>query len=680
MFLQLCLLAAGFHFGRRRMARAQAQEPTVDETALAVPAAPAPDQATVRMREEVQAEFDLSLVCMGLATVSMRMLPQLRLLSGAMALAAGVPTMQRARERLVDERHIGADALDSLCILTSVAGGYYGFAAFLSVLSAGGRKLRILTEHSVHDSPVESFDHRADYTVWVRRGDAEFGVPLGSLQSGDVAVVEVGGLVPADGVVVDGAALVDDRALTGASQPTARGVGDRVLAASIVVSGRLHIRIEATGRATVAAEIAGQLRRTTAFTDALEADGERLADAIALPTLALAAFAYPLVGPQGSAALLNTNFLGDMQVFTPLSALGFLRRAARDGVRIKDGRTLQRLLAVDTVVFDKTGTLTLGQLRVRSVDPAPGVDADDIVRLAAAAELGQSHPIARAIVDEARRRAIDVAAADDVALELGHGLTARVDARTIRVGSRRFMTSHGVHLPGAAVRADDDHLHIASHVYVAADTDLLGVLALEPTLHSAVEPVLRDLHARGIAVYLVSGDHAAPTRELAEELALDRWSAEVLPADKARLVAALQAAGRTVCFVGDGLNDCLALDRAAVSVTLHDASPPARHRAQVILDDLAALPALFDTAAEFHRNLHAVACTLGVSAAVSVGVFLTSFRVSAITALYGASMVASLGVVGWPHLGSLAPARPPLPVDEPPPNPDTLHITELTAA
>jgi len=690
MFLQLCLLAAGFHYGRRRLTRAPAQEALAHETALAVPDAPAastaptasdPDPAMVHVHEEVQAEFDLALVCMGLATVSLRLLPQLRLLSGAMVLAAGAPTMQRARERLVDERRLGAEALDTLCILTTVAGGYYGFAAFMALLSAGGRKLRVLTEHSVQDSLAEIHGHHAEHTVWVRRGDAELGLPLAALQAGDIAVVEVGGLVPADGVIVDGAALVDDHILTGASRPTTRGVGERVLAASIVVSGRLHIRIETTGEATVAAEIAGQLRRTTAFTDALEADGQRLADALALPTLALAAFAYPLVGPQGSVALLNTNFLGDMQVFTPLSALGFLRRAAHDGVRIKDGRSLQRLPAVDTVVFDKTGTLTLGRLRVCSVDPAPGVDTDDLVRLAAAAELGQSHPIARALVDEARRRGLDVPAADDPALELGYGLTARVGARTIRVGSRRFMTSHGVDVSDAAVRTDDDHLRIASHVHVAADTDLLGVLALGPTIHPAAEAVLHDLRARGITVYLVSGDHPAPTRELAEALALDRWSAEVLPTDKARLVADLQAAGRTVCFVGDGLNDCLALDQAAVSVTLRDASPPARQRAQVMLDDLAALPALFDAAAEFHRNLYAVARTLGVPAAVGAcGVFLAGFRVPAISALYGASMAVSLGIVGWPHLASLAPEGPPPPVDEPPPDPDTLDITELTAA
>jgi len=601
-------------------------------------------------------------------------------------LAASVPTMQRAHARLVQGRRVGAEALDTVCMATTVAGGYYGFAAFMLLLSAGGDKLRTLTEHSVQDSLVDAFDPHEGRTVWVRRGDVELGVPLASLQVGDVAVVDVGEPVPADGVVVEGLALVDQHALTGASQPVERGVGARILAGGVVVSGRLHVRVETSGQATIAAEVAGRLRRSVAFTDALEADGQRHADAMALPTLALATLACPLVGPQGSVALLNSNFLGDMHVFTPLSALGFLRRAARGGMRIKDGRSLQRLCTVDTVVFDKTGTLTLAALQVRRVDPAPGIAADDVVRLAALAELRQSHPIARAILDEARRRALDLdvdEVAGDPALELGYGLTARVGARTIRVGSRRFMTNHGVRIPGAADRADDGHLRIASRVHVAADTDLLGVIELAEAVHPAAAAVLDHLRARGIELHLVSGDHPAPTRALAEALALPRWTAEALPADKARLVAALQAAGRTVCFVGDGLGDCLALERAAVSVSLRDASPPARASAQVVLDDLAALPALFATAAEFRTNLHDLSRTLGVPAAVGVGgVFLAGFRVPAMTALYGASMVAAFAVAAWPHRDALAPDRPAPSGDAPPPSPPpwTLDITELSAA
>lgn len=674
MFLHLCLLAAGLHYGRRLIARGRS---TSEETAIAAPA-PSQAEAAALVRQEIKAQFDLSLVCMGLATVSRLLLPQLRLLSGAVVLAAGAPIMRRAREQLLDERRVGAEVLDTVCMLTTVAGRHYVSSAFMFFLHAGGRQLRVMTERDVHDSLVDAFGHQTELIVWVRRGEVELGVPLASLQVGDIAVVDAGSLVPADGVVVDGLALVDQHALTGASQPVERGVGERVFAATVVTSGRIHVRVETTGEATVAAEIAGLLGRTAALTDALEADDLRLADALALPTLALATLAYPLVGPQGSVALLNANFLDSMHVFTPLSMLAHLRRAADAGMLIKDGRSLQTLPAVDTVVFDKTGTLTLGQLRVRRVDPAPGVAADDLVRLAAAAEQRQAHPIARAIVDEARRRDLLVAAADSAELELGYGLTARVGRRTIRVGSRRFMANHRVAVPEDPGRPDDDHLRIASRVYVAAGRTLLGALELEPTLRPDVERLVADLRARGLALYLVSGDHPTPTRELAETLGLDRWFAEVLPADKARLVADLQASGRTVCFVGDGLNDCLALERAAVSVSLHGASAPARDSAQIVLDDVAALPALFDAGAELRQTLRELMLSLGVPSAVAVaGVFLAGFRVPAITSLYSVSMLAGLAVAtpSRQHRG-----RADLPAPEPAPDPTIIDISELSAA
>ena len=676
MFLSLCLLAAGLHYGRRWFDRGRTDEP--ETTALAVPS---PAKEAALARQEVETQFDLALVCVGLATVARLFLPQLRLLSGAVVLAASVPTMRRARE-LLAERRVGAEVLDTVVLFTTVAARHYLFSALVLLLDAGSRKLRVLTERTVRDDLADALDQSAARTVWVLRGDAELAVPLASLQVGDIAVVDAGQLVPADGTVVAGLALVDQHTLTGASRPVERGVGERVLATTVVASGRLHVRVETTGAATVAAEIAGVLGRNAAFLDGLAIHDQQVADAMALPTLALGAVAYPLVGPQGSVALLNSSFLDNMRLFTPLTVLGCLRQASAAGALIKDGRSLPALSAVDTVVFDKTGTLTLDRLRVRRVDPVPGVDPDDVVRFAAAAERHQSHPLARAIVDEACRRGLAVDHADAAELELGYGLTARLGERTIRVGSRRFMAAHDVLLPADDL-ADDGHLRVASRVYVASGTALLGVLELEPTLRPDVAALLADLRARGLATHLVSGDHPTPTRELAESLAFEQWSAEALPADKARLVADLQAAGRTVCFVGDGFNDCLALDQARVSVSLHAASPAARDRAQILLDDLAALPVLFDAAAELHRTRRALELTLGLPATVGVvGVFLAGFRVSAITALYSASMTASFVVALGPLHGALLPGRP-APADAPPraPDvPDSLDVTELSAA
>lgn len=611
---------------------------------MSVPRAP-PSPADER--EEILRQFDLSLVCMGLATVTSLFVPQLRALSGVAVLYAGLPIMRRAREMIVDERRVGAEVLDTAGMVTTVATRHYAASALIFFLYAGSRRLRLLTERVVQDSMADAFRRHAEF-VWMQQGDVEVRVPLASVRVGDVVVVDAGAPIPVDGEIVRGLALVDQHALTGEAQPLERGVGDRVFAATVVCSGRIFVRVETAGDATVAAEFAGMLDRTADFTSSLEAQGQQIADRMALPTLALSAAALPFVGPQGSIALLNSSFLDNMRMFIPLSMLQHLRGATDAGVLIRDGRSLHSLTQVDTIVFDKTGTLTHGQLRVRSVHPCGRVDPDEVLRLAAAAEHRQVHPIARAILDEAHRRGIEPPAVEASTVELGFGLCAVHEGRPIRIGSRRFMVAHGIAVADAD--ADARHHRLASHVYVALGDTLLGVLELEPTVRPEVEDLLQGLRDRGFALHLVSGDHEAPTAALAAALGFDRYMSGALPADKARLIDELQAQGRRVCFVGDGINDCLGLRRAAVSVSFDGASPAALDSAQIVLTDLVALPGLFALADAYERDVTRLQWALGLPSALGIaGVLVAGYGVPAMTALYGMSMVAGLGVTFWPR-------------------------------
>ncbi|WAS96623.1 HAD-IC family P-type ATPase [Nannocystis punicea] len=678
MFLQICLLVAGLRYGRKLLDRSPPPEPPPpDEPAPlpAVPARPEPPSAAADEREEIQRQFDLSLVCMGLATVTNLFIPQLRALSGVAVLYAGLPIMRRAWEMIVDEKRVGAEVLDTAGMVTTVATRHYVSSSLMFFLYAGSRRLRLMTERVVQDSMADAFRRHAEF-VWVQQGDVEARVPLASVRVGDVVVVDAGAPIPVDGEVLRGLALVDQHALTGEAQPLERGVGDRVFAATVVCSGRIHIRVETAGDATVAAEFAGMLDRTADFTSSLEAQGQQIADRMALPTLTLGAAALPLVGPQGSIALLNSSFLDSMRMFIPLSMLQHLRSAADAGVLIRDGRSLQSLGQVDTIVFDKTGTLTLGQLRVRRVHPCRGVDPDELLRLAAAAEHRQSHPIARAIVDEASRRGLELPAVEDSTVELGFGLCVVHEGRPIRIGSRRFMVAHDVDVAGVDVDDDAQHLRLASHVYVALGERLLGVLELEPTVRPEIEGLLKSLRDRGFSLHLVSGDHETPTAALADALGFDHYQSGALPADKAQLVTELQARGRRVCFVGDGINDCLALTRAAVSVSFDGASPAALDSAQIVLTDLAALPGLFALADAYERDVRRLKWALGVPSALGIaGVLVAGYGVPAMTALYSVSMVAGLGVTFWPHAPAMGnTAAPGARV------PEDLHAIELPAA
>lgn len=679
MFLHIVAFTAALHFGRRLVrSRHAAPEPEPEDDEAAAPDEPralpaAPPSAAEAARADIDAQFDRGLVCMGVTAATTLLVPQLRALGGVAVLTAGIPMMRRARQRLVEERRVGAELIDTIGLTAAIAARDFMSSAVVFLLYSGIRKLGLDTERAVEASVAELLERR-DETVWLERDGLEVRVALASLGVGDVVVVDAGAPIPVDGVVVRGSGVVDPQIVTGESRPLARGVGDEVLAASMVRAGRLHVRVVTTGQAALAAERTGVQRRSADFTDALAARGQEIADGIAPSTLALAVLACPWVGPQGSAALLDAGFLDSMRLFIPLSALTYLRRTIAAGVLVKDGRALQLLPAVDTIVFDKTGTLTLGELRVGAVRPVRGVGADDLIGIAAAAEHRQSHPIARAIVEAARRRGIDVPLVDETAVELGHGLTARLGRREIHVGSRRFMAARGVHVDDDA--PDDRRLRIASLVYVAVDDALLGTLELEPTVRADVEPIFAELRARGVALHLVSGDQDAPTRALARALGFDHHLADARPADKARLVDDLQARGRTVCFVGDGINDCLALHRAAVGISMHGASSSAIDSAHVVVDDLAALPALFTAAAELQRGVDRVGVALSVPSALGVaGVLFAGYGVRAMTMLRSASMLAGLAVTMWPHRHARpAPPHPAPAPRERPENPGVLDI------
>ncbi len=667
MFIQLCLLAAGVYYGRHyidpasKPAReAGRQPPGAGEGANAEPAKE-PDAAVRRAEEraEIEASYINSLACMGIATAARLFAPRLQVLSGVLVLYSGIPAFRRAKELLFDEHRVGAEVLDTVSVVATVAAGHYVSASFISFVYSSSRVLRLRSERVVEGQLAEAFVRHAEH-VWVVRGDVEVNVSLASLEVGDVVVIEAGASIPADGVVVEGCCLVDQHILTGESVPVKREIGDRVYAATMVSFGRVRVCVETTGEETVAAEIEGALARTAEFTGNLEAEGQKIADELALPTLALSVLANPVVGTSGSVALFSSSFLDNMRLFIPFSMLNFLGEALAEGILIKDGRSLEVLPKVDTFVFDKTGTLTDTQLEVIGVHSIGGCDEDEILCLAAAIEMHQVHPLARAIVDEAARRGLEVPRVEAIEVELGLGLTASWRDSTIRVGSLRFLTKRGVIVD----RAIDQKMQgLATSVYVARDAELLGTIEIEPQLHPEALEVIAALRARGVSLHTISGDREGPTRALSEALGFDSYRAGMLPDAKAAFIDELQAAGKTVCFVGDGINDCLALSRAAVSMTTSHASPQAVHRAQIILEDLGSLPAVLDMADAYHHNISNIKLTLGIPSAVGIGaVLFAGAGVPAMTTLYGASMFAALGVAVWPHrqggwsriLGSLA--------------------------
>ena len=292
----------------------------------------------------------------------------------------------------------------------------------------------------------------------------------------------------------------------------------------------------------------------------------------------------------------------------PLAMLSSLTLCASKGILVKDGRALEMMNQVDTVLFDKTGTLTRERPEVGRVIAADGWEPDQILGFAAAAERKFHHPIALAILHKADELGLILPPTDDTQYKVGYGITVQIEGYTVRVGSKRFLESEGIEIPARILEAlDRAHLEGHTMVMVAVDDRLGGAIELQAAVRPEVREIIRGLRERGIKhIAIISGDHDAPTRRLAESLGMDRYFAQVLPADKADYVAKLQAEGRKVCFVGDGINDSIALKKADVSISLRGASSIATDTAHIVFLEggLSKLCDLRDIARDLDRNVN----------------------------------------------------------------------------
>ena len=273
---------------------------------------------------------------------------------------------------------------------------------------------------------------------------------------------------------------------------------------------------------------------------------------------------------------------------------------------IKDGRALDRLAAIDTVVFDKTGTLTLERQRLVRIHCCPKHAEDQVLAFAAAAEQRQSHPIALAILAAAAERQLTLPPLDEAHVALGFGLKALIQGQQVRVGSERFFAMEHL-VPPPKLLAAQAAAHAEGHalVFVAVGDAVAGAIELEAVLRPEAKDTIDWLRHQGLALYILSGDQEAPTSRLASELGMDGYFANTLPEQKAERVQALQAQGKQVCFIGDGINDAIALRQSEVSISLRGATTVATDAAQVVLmdDDLTQLRLLWELAKGFQHSL-----------------------------------------------------------------------------
>jgi heavy metal translocating P-type ATPase len=583
--------------------------------------------------DKIDRELTICTVSLPLAAVAQLAVPALMPVSAALFAYTALPSFKGAWRVVTKERRLGVDVLDSMVVLACLGTGQVFAGAVLCWCLSFGRFLVRRTEDRSKKMLLGAFGKQPRF-VWLLEGGQEIQVSLHTLNKGDIVVVNTGEVVPVDGVVVDGLAMIDQHALTGESTPAEKGVGDQVFASTVMVAGKVHISVERSGEATATSKIAQILNDTAGYKLASQQRGERLADTAVVPTLAVGALALGTMGPQGAAAVLNSDMGTGIRMAAPLAMLSTLALCSQRGVLVKDGRALDLLCEIDTVLFDKTGTLTRERPEVGRIIGANGHAVTDILRYAAAAESRFHHPIALAVLQKAGEERLDVPPIDSAQYKVGHGIIVGVEGRRIRVGSRRFMELEGVALtPEVAAALDEAHREGRSMVMVAVDDELGGALELRASIRPEVPEIIKGLRARGIKhIAVISGDHEAPTRKLAADLGIDRYFAQVLPTEKADYVEKLQKEGRKVCFVGDGINDAIALKKANVSISLRGASSIATDTAHVVFMEpgLGKLCELRDIAGDLQRNVRiSWGLILVPNILCIVGVFTLGFGIAA---------------------------------------------------
>ncbi len=492
---------------------------------------------------------------------------------------------------------------------------YFDTSAVIIVLILFGRMLEAGAKGRTSEA-IRKLMGLQPKNAWVVRDGVERNIPIDDVLVGDVVVVRPGEKVPVDGEILDGRTAVDESMITGESLPVEKGPGETVIGATLNKWGSFKFRAAKVGKDTALAQIIKLVREA----QGTKAPIQRLADIIAayfVPVvigIAVVTFAVWLFfGPRPSLTFALLNFVSVLIIACPC-ALGLATptaimvgtgKGAERGILIKSGESLETAHRLDTIVFDKTGTLTKGEPEVTDVVPAAGTTSDRLLFLAAVSEMGSEHPLGQAVVRKARSGGMTLEGASDFRALEGMGVEAVVQGSRVLVGSLKLVESVGVDASELAPRAGDLAGQGKTSAFVAVDGRLAGLLALADTLKPSARPAVEKLRKRGLTVVMLTGDNPRTARSIAAQAGIDDVIAEVMPGDKVEVIRRLQAGGKRVAMVGDGINDAPALAQADIGMALGTGTDVAMASADITLiaSDLGAVVAALELSRRTIRTI-----------------------------------------------------------------------------
>lgn len=490
---------------------------------------------------------------------------------------------------------------------------YFETAGVIITLILLGKSLEAVSKGRTSEA-IKKLMGLSPKTAIVLHGEVEMEIPIDEVEVGDIVVVKPGSKIPVDGEVVEGHSSVDESMLTGESMPVDKLPGDKIIGASINKNGSLRFRATRVGSDTALAQII----RLVEDAQGSKAPIAHLADVVSgyfVPTVfaiaTLSALAWYLAGQTPVFAL--SIFIAVLVIACPC-ALGLATptaimvgtgKGAEYGVLIKGGEALETTHKIKTIVFDKTGTITEGRPEVTDIIAAPGVEKNELLQLAASAEKGSEHPLADAIVRGAEGEGLTLIKGEGFKAIPGHGIQVTLKGKALLLGNSRLMAERQIDLSGLTADAERLASEGKTPMYVAVDTQLAGIIAVADIVKPSSAQAIAKLHEMGIEVAMITGDNRKTAEAIAKSVGIDRVLAEVLPQDKANEVKKLQAEGKKVAMVGDGINDAPALAQADIGIAIGSGTDVAMESADIVLmrSDLMDVPTAIQLSKSTIRNI-----------------------------------------------------------------------------
>ena len=492
---------------------------------------------------------------------------------------------------------------------------YFETAAVIITLIVLGKLLEVRAKGQTSAAIKKLIGLQAKTARVIRNGE-ERDIPIAEVVKHDLVLVRPGEKIPVDGMVTDGHSAVDESMITGESLPVEKAVGDTVIGATINKQGLLKFKATKVGKETALAQIIRLVEQAQGSRAPIQRVVDQVAAYFVPAVIGLAVLTFVvwwLVGGDFVPALIRLTAVlviacpCAMGLATPTSIMVGVGKGAENGILFKNSAALEQAHKLTAIVLDKTGTITKGQPSVTDVVASGQVvlTSDELLRLAASAERGSEHPLGESIVRSAKERGL--ALSEPVAFEgiAGHGIAATVDGHKVLLGNLRLMQREGVHLNGLAPKAEALQAAAKTAMWLAVDGQASALIGVADTIKDGSKEAVAALHKLGLTVVMMTGDNEATAQAIAKEVGIDRVFAEVLPGDKAKHVAKLQAEGYKVAMVGDGINDAPALAQADVGIAIGTGTDVAIETADVTLmrGDLRSVPQALALSKATMRNI-----------------------------------------------------------------------------